>query len=35
MSEVHAAGMPLYADYRAMAMANGVPSDDEALAECR
>lgn len=35
MSKVHAAGMPLYADYRAMAEANGVPSDDEALAECR
>jgi hypothetical protein len=27
--------VPLYEDYRAMAIANGVPPDDDAIAECR
>lgn len=35
MRDVSDGGAPLYADYRAMAEANGVEPDDPALAPCR
>lgn len=34
-SQVQDGGHPLYASYRAMAVANGVSEDDPALARCR
>lgn len=35
LTTVHDGGHELHEDYRAMAIANGVPADDEALKECR
>ena len=34
-SEVHDGGCELHESYRAMAVANGVPADDPAIAKCR
>lgn len=34
-SQVHDGGCELHESYRAMAVANGVPPDDPAIAECR
>lgn len=35
VGEVSDGGYPLYRDYRAMAVANGVPANDPALRHCR
>lgn len=35
LDEVHDGGLELHEDYRAMAVANGVPEDDPVIAPCR
>lgn len=35
LRKVEDGGLPLYASYREMAIANGVPPDDPAIARCR